>query len=240
LVLSAIGRVAGFDLQAALAASSREARTFHKVRVLCLVAFLVLVWAAQVYDRSFALILARDHPLVLVALDGRGHNIVLAAVRAAAVPLLAIAAVSRFVDHLLYYLLGRWAGEAALRALQQRAGRVARLVRRGEQSFARVGNLAVLVLSDRPVCVLAGAAMMSPLRFIALHLPGTVVRVWAAVLFARSSSGVVGPWLVRLEAHATLVTIATVAVTVVWIAALAYAGRRRAPVDNNDDSKGEE
>jgi membrane protein DedA with SNARE-associated domain len=234
LVLSAITRIAGFDLAEALAASSREARTFHRARVASLVAVLVAVWAAQLYDRSFALILARDHPLLLVALDGRAHNLILAAGHVATAPLLAAAAASRFVDHLLYFFLGRWSGEAALRALQRRASPVARLIRRGERMFARAGNLAVLLLSDRPVCVLAGAAMMTPLRFVALHLPGTLARVTVAVFLARSSSERVQPLLVRLEVHATQVTIVTVAVTAVWIAALFYVSRRRAPAADDD------
>jgi membrane protein DedA with SNARE-associated domain len=234
LVISAISRVIGFNLDATLTAASRETRTFHKVKVFCLIAGLVLAWGAGVCARSFGLILARDHPLVLLALEGRTRNIFLVADKAVAVQLVLIAAASRFCEHFLYYLLGRWAGEPALQRLHQRAGRTARLVRRGEQMFARGGNLAVLVMSNRPVCVLAGAAMMSPVRFIALHLPGTVVRVWIAVHFARASSSFVKPWVLRLEGHAATITIATAAVTVVSIIALAYAGSRRAQGSKKD------
>jgi membrane protein DedA with SNARE-associated domain len=103
---------------------------------------------------------------------------------------------------------------------------VARVVRRAELAFARAANLAVLVLSDRPVCILAGASRMSPLRFTLLHFPGTVLRVAAAAYAARSSAHLVGPWLSAVEQHIDLVTTLTVAATLAWIAILAYRGRR--------------
>ena len=98
----------------------------------------------------------------------------------------------------------------------------------------------MLAMSNRPVCLLAGAAMMSPLRFIALHLPGTVVRVSIAVYFAQSSSSFVRPWLLRMEGQAITITIATATVTVVSIIALAYAGSRRAQGPKKDVLEGSE
>lgn len=238
MVLSVVSRVLGFDFEAAIASSSHRMSRFHKTKIVGLIAVLVLVWVAQTYDRSLVFVLAREHPLVLVALEARAHNFVLAADRVATLPLVVVATVSRFVDHFLYYLLGRWAGEPTFRVLRQRSGHVARLVRRAEEWFARTANLAVLVLSDRPVCVLAGASMMSPARFACLHLLGTFGRVWAAVVFAKSSSHVLKPWLTRLEDHTNSLTVLTVAGTALWIAFLAYRGRRRVPEVDEHESDG--
>src|SRR5205814_968291 len=165
-------------------------------------------------------------PLLLVVIDSRAHVLVLAAVRVSLIPLIIAASVGRFTEHFLYYLLGRWAGEPAFEAMRRRSGRVARVVRRAELAFARAANVAVLVLSDRPVCVLAGVSRMSPLRFTLLHLPGTVLRVAAAAYAARSSSHLVRPWLSAVEEHIELVTTLTIAATLAWIAILAYRGRR--------------
>ncbi|WP_270886704.1 hypothetical protein [Pedococcus sp. 5OH_020] len=226
MFLSALSRVMGYDLEAAVAAASRSGSRVHKIRIVCLLVTLVCVWTAQVYSRSFAIVLAQEHPVVLLALDARLHNMVLVADTLPQVVLLVTSMVSRFTEHLLYFFLGRWTGESALRTVRQRSGWLARLVRRAEQAFARSGNMAVLILSDRPVAVLAGAALMSPARFVALHLPGTALRVWAATMLARSSQTVVKPWIAQLEAHTTFATITLLATSVLWISVLAVGVKR--------------
>lgn len=226
MVLTLLRRIVGFDMAGALASSSREATRLHKARVIGFIVALVTLWILQTLARSVILVLSRDHPLLLATIDSRAHVLVLVAVRVPLFPLVLAASVGRFAEHFLYYLLGRWAGEPAFVAMRRRSGRVARVVRRAELAFARAGNVAVLVLSDRPVCILAGASRMSPLRFTLLHFPGTVLRVAAAAYAARSSSHLVRPWLTVLEQHIDLVTTLTIVATLAWIAILAYRGRR--------------
>lgn len=236
---SFVGKILGFDFAAALAAGQHGTVRHHKAKIVTLVVVLVALWVAQTYARSTLLVLSRDHPLVLVALDAKAHNLVLVADRIPTEILVALGTLSRFVDHFLYYLLGRWMGEPAFAVVRQQSGRAARVVRRAEKAFARAGNLAVFALSNRPVSVLAGAALMSPARFICLHLPGTLLRVWVAVLFAKSSSHVLRPWLTTIEDNANTLTVFTVAATGIWIGFLAYTGRRRAKAAAVEEEPGD-
>jgi membrane protein DedA with SNARE-associated domain len=124
---------------------------------------------------------------------------------------------SRFTVHWLYYLLGRWYGDAALRWFARRSRFGGRSVDRTERAFRRYAFPAVFLLSDKPVCVLAGSSGMAPVVFVALHLPGTVLRIVMLRMLARSGHSTFSRIDDIIERYAVWLTVLFVVITVISV-----------------------
>lgn len=76
----------------------------------------------------------------------------------------------------IYYLLGYWHGEAALKWMEDKSGNTG-LIPTIKRGFARFGHVIVFAMPNAYVCLLAGASQMSPRVFFPLNIGGTVVRL---------------------------------------------------------------
>jgi membrane protein DedA with SNARE-associated domain len=187
---------------------------------------LVAIWVAETLARAWLPLLVRDHPLLLIMLDARTHNVLLASPKVGTAELIIVAVAWRFTVHWLYYLLGRWYGDSALRWVARKSKLGGRIADRVERAFRRVAGPAVFFLSDKLVCVLAGLAGMSPVLFVALHLPGTVLRVVVLSMLARSSHRSLN-WIVDLiDRNAVWLTVVFAVVTITMIVLSARLHRR--------------
>lgn len=133
---------------------------------------------------AFSLYLVNHAPLLLVALSPLGRHFVLAAPLVDPVALVGVGAARRMLFYLAAFYLGRALGPAGIPWLEQRAARFARLVRWLERLFARAPHLVVLLFSGPTVSGLAGIAGMKTGLFVALALPGLVLRLLLVVGFA--------------------------------------------------------
>lgn len=182
-------------------------------RLAILAVLLVAVWVAGLLARTFLPLLIRDHPLLLIILDARTRNLLLISAKVGAAEFIGVAVVWRFAVYLLYYILGRWYGDSALRWLGRRSRLNGWIIDRFELIFARFANLTVFLFPGKLVSALAGVAGMPPLRFVVLQLSGTAVHVVVLRFFAQSEDASLGTVVDLIDRNAVLLTIAFIVAT---------------------------
>ncbi|MFJ8713823.1 DedA family protein [Streptomyces violaceus] len=210
-----------------------------RLALILLLATLAVIWSAETVAKASLPLLVRDHPLLLIALDARAHDLLLASPKVGTTEFIMVGLASRFTVHWLYYLLGRWYGDAALRWVACRSRFGSRAVDRSERAFRRYAFPAVFLLSNKPVCVLAGTSGMVPVVFVALHLPGTVLRIVVLRLFARSGNSTFSRINDIIERNAVWLTVLFVVATVIWVVVTARWHMRGASRMGNRDGESE-
>jgi membrane protein DedA with SNARE-associated domain len=125
--------------------------------------------------------LAAKHPLLLIALEARNRNLVLAR-EVDFLPFLLVATFRRTLTDPLYYLLGYYYGDAAVRWLEVKAG-MGSYARLMERVFQKAAYPAVFLFPGAVVCAMAGVIRMRFPVFMALNLGGTLTAVVCLKLF---------------------------------------------------------
>jgi len=151
--------------------------------VVPLIALTVASWigdalAAQWFDR---------HPLALIALNARNRNLVLTTEFLDPVSFYLVGGLRLLASDPLFYLLGYFYGDAAVRWMEHRTKTFGGLLRSIEQFFGKAAYPLVVVAPNNFICLFAGSAGMSPPVFITLNVSGTVARLilirWIGVEF---------------------------------------------------------
>ena len=159
--------------------------------------------------------LAARHPLLLIMLEARNRNLILA--RAVDfVPFLLVATVRRTLSDPLYYLLGWYYGDAAVRWLEVKAG-MGSYARMMEKIFRKASYPAVFFFPGAIVCALAGVVGMRFGVFIALNLAGTIAAVLALKQFGNVFATPVEAVVGFFDRHLVVTTAASVALVVLSI-----------------------
>ncbi len=197
-----------------------------RVRFAFLATALLLTWIAETLAKASLPLLLRDHPLLLIMLDARTHDLLLASPRVGVADFIVVGIVWRFGVHTLYYFLGRWYGDSALRWVTTRSRLGTRIAARVERVFGRFAGPAVFLLSDKVVCVVAGSAGMAPAWFLALHLSGTTLHIVVLALFAHSNQARLGRIADLIDRNAGWLTVVFVLGTIVGVIAAARLHRR--------------
>ena len=136
-----------------------------------------LIVASNVGD-ALATTLATSHPLTLVALNSRNRNLVLVTNQLDALSYYGVATLRLLLSDPLFFLLGYWYGESAVSWMEARTRTVGGTMRQLERWFGRGGAVLVFIAPNNIVCLLAGAAGMRLLTFVAANLAGTLVRLY--------------------------------------------------------------
>jgi len=163
--------------------------------------------------------LVNDHPLWLLALDARNRHLVLVAARVDAVPYFVLGAVRLMLSDPLFYLLGYFYGEPAMRWVDARAGSFGRFLRGAERFFSKASYPLVFLAPNNYICLFAGASRMPPAIFLILNLGGTLVRL---TLFRLVGDAFEGPidnvldFIGRNQLTLTAVTVTLVVAQVAW------------------------
>jgi len=146
-----------------------------------ILALLALVTVASLVGTALSPYLLVKSPLLLVAISPAAHHVALAAATLDPVPLITVATLRRTLTALAAFGLGALYGPAAVKWIEQRYPRLAKLVRWLERLFARWGVLLLTIAPVPTVAVLAGAARS---RFV-LFLPAVVagLALWTAVTY---------------------------------------------------------
>jgi len=160
-------------------------------------------------------------------LDARTHGLLLASPKVGTAEFIVVGVASRFFVHTLYFILGRWYGEAALRWVASRSRLASRVSARTERAFNRFAVPAVLILSNKPVCILAGSAGMGAAWFVVLHLAGTILRIIAIRMLAQSNHEVLGGIDDVIDRNAGWLTVVFVIGTIATVTLTAHLHRRR-------------
>ena len=125
----------------------------------------------------FAAALVKDHPLVQIFLNPRVRYLALAANNTDPVPFFVVGFVRLVLLDPVYYLLGYFYGDTALRWIERKMGDTEGMLRMLERGFAKASYPMVMIAPNQFICVLAGAAGMRPIVFVTLNLVGTVLRL---------------------------------------------------------------
>lgn len=118
--------------------------------------------------------LVESHPLWLIFLNSRKRWILAVVPHTDALPFFIVAVIRQLLSDPIYYVLGRWYGDAGARWLEKKMGEGGAVVGLLESGFARASWLMVAVVPNHITCMLAGASGMPPLLFILLNVGGTI------------------------------------------------------------------
>lgn len=143
---------------------------------LLLAPILVLTVLAYLGDIFFAG-LVEEHPLWLITLNTRKRYLALVVPHTDAWSFFLVGTLRQLVADPLFYLLGRWYGDAGVRWLEHKMGENGTMVRWLEQGFAKASWPMVAVFPNPLICMLAGASSMPLWLFILLNVGGTVVAM---------------------------------------------------------------
>jgi membrane protein DedA with SNARE-associated domain len=121
--------------------------------------------------------LVESHPLWLLGLSARNRYAVMVVNRVDLWAYYLWGTLRLLLPDPFFFALGWFYGPAALRWMERRTPSVGSMMRRLEGWFARRGHALVLIMPNNYVCLIAGAAQMSPVVFALLNVTGTVGRL---------------------------------------------------------------
>lgn len=153
--------------------------------VAIIVPLIVLVIAAQIGDAMFPT-LVNDHPLVLNLLNARNRNLIATVNNLDPTVYFVVGGLRLLVSDPLFYLLGWFYGDAAVRWLERRSVTARRYARDFERLFAKAAYPLVFIAPNNPICLLAGSSGMRPAVFFTLNVLGTITRLWLILLVGES------------------------------------------------------
>jgi membrane protein DedA with SNARE-associated domain len=180
-----------------------------------LVTPIVIITTMGAVASAFTPTLATKYPLLMIALDARNRFLVLAR-DVDLVPFVIVAVVRRTFSDPLFYLLGRFYGDNALRWLQRKGG-LGDIVPLTEKLFKRAGYPMVFAFPGAIVCALAGQTGMSPVGFMVANLAGTLTAVFAVRRFSATIASPVEGLLDFFSRNLVATTAISVALVVLSI-----------------------
>ena len=145
----------------------------------------VLLVAANVGNLFYASLVQR-HPALLLALNSTNRVLVGVTNRLDAVTYYGIGFTRLLAADPLFYLLGLFYGDAAIRWIERKMGDGAASIIWFEKAFNKARYPIVLIAPNNPVCLLAGATNMPVPVFLTLNAVGTVGRLYLARLFGKA------------------------------------------------------
>lgn len=117
------------------------------------------------------------HPALFIALNSRNRNLVLAKSFLSWEAFFGIATLRLLASDPLFFLLGRWYGDAGVRWIEKRSATYGPLARGAERWFGKASYPLVLLAPNNYICLFAGASGMAVPVFVVLNLVGTIGRL---------------------------------------------------------------
>jgi membrane protein DedA with SNARE-associated domain len=167
--------------------------------------------------------LAAHHPLVLLILEARDRNLLLAR-HVSILPFVVVSTLRRLCSDPLFYLLGHHYGPSAVDWLKRHHG--GSVVGLTERAFRRAAYPMLVIFPGAVVCILAGDIGIPPVPFGVIVVIRTIVVVvgirYLGDVFAQPIDGL----LSYFNEHLIAATAATIAIVILWIAAEQLRHRR--------------
>ena len=211
-----MGQTLGLQRSRCLSTETERPRPSRTTLTLIVVPLVALVIAAWVGDAMSAAWFDR-HPLALIALNARNRNLILTTEYLDAWSFYVVGGVRLLVSDPLFYLLGYFYGDAAVRWMEHRSRTFGGILRSAEQFFGKAAYPLVVVAPNNFICLFAGSAGMRPSVFIVLNVAGTIGRLvlirWLGVEFDEPLDAVRG-FIADYRLPLTILLIVTVAITI--------------------------
>jgi membrane protein DedA with SNARE-associated domain len=147
-------------------------------RPLLVVVPLVALIVASYLGDALTTTWADRHPLLLTLLNARSRILLLTTNQLDPWSYYLAAGARLLAADPLFYLLGRWYGDAMVSWLERRSQTFGEQVRLYERAFAKAAYPLVVVAPNTYVCLFAGAAGMSLRVFFTLNIAGTLIRLY--------------------------------------------------------------
>lgn len=142
-----------------------------------MVGLAIAFFALALVGDSFLSVLYDRQPELFIALNSRNRNLVLAKPYLEWWAFFGIATARLLVSDPLFFLLGRWYGDAGVRWIERRSPTYGPLARAAERWFGKAAYPLVAIAPNNYVCLFAGAGGMSVPVFAVLNVGGTLVRL---------------------------------------------------------------
>jgi membrane protein DedA with SNARE-associated domain len=136
-----------------------------------------LIVAAYVGD-ALTTTWADRHPLLLTLLNARSRILVLTTNQLDAVSYYLAAGLRLLASDPLFYLLGRWYGDAMVVWVEKRSKTFGEQVRIYERAFGKAAYPLVFIAPNPYICLFAGASGMALGSFFTLNIAGTLARLY--------------------------------------------------------------
>jgi len=145
---------------------------------------LITFVVASYVGNAFLSVLVTERPLLFIALNAQNRNLALAAGELDAWSFYLVGFLRLIGPDPLFFLLGRWYGDGAIRWMERTAPTYGGLLRQLEQWFDKAQLPVVAIAPNNPVCLFAGAAGMGWGAFMAANVVGTAVRLVLVRMFS--------------------------------------------------------
>jgi len=145
--------------------------------MLVVIPIVALIVAAYVGD-ALTTTWADSHPLLLTMLNARNRVLVLTTNQLDAFSYYLAATLRLLASDPLFYLLGRWYGDAMIVWVEKRSKTFGEQIRMYERGFAKAAYPFVFLMPNPYICVFAGASGMQLGSFFTLNILGTLARLY--------------------------------------------------------------
>jgi membrane protein DedA with SNARE-associated domain len=149
----------------------------------------IALFVISLVGDTFLSVLVDQHPALFIALNSRNRNLVLAKEYLDWWTFFGIGAVRLLISDPLFFLLGRWYGDAGIRWVEKRSATYGPLARKAEQWFGKASYPLILIAPNNYICLFAGASGMAVPVFLALNVIGTFGRLAVLWIFGDVFSG---------------------------------------------------
>jgi len=158
--------------------------------------------------------LAARHPLLLIAMEARDRNLLLARHVGVAV-FLVVGSLRRLISDPFFYLLGRYHGRVGVAWLERHGG--GRAVAATVRAFRRAAYPMLVVFPGAVVCTLAGDAGVPPAAFGVIVVLRTIAVVLMIRFVGNVFAGPVDATLHFFDQHLIATSLAGVALMGGWV-----------------------
>lgn len=181
---------------------------------LCIAISVVSMVAGWLGDLLLAGIVDRN-PLLLIALNPRNRNLILATNELDAVSYYVVGFLRLVFSDPVNFLLGFWFGDRAIAWTERRSRTYGPLVRDGEAWFRKLSYPLIFAAPNNIVCALAGATGVSAGAFAVLNISGTLARLVAIRLVGESLESPIS-WVVDFITQYRIPILIISALGVAW------------------------
>ncbi len=137
----------------------------------------ISLFVISIVGDSFLSVLYDRQPELFIALNSRNRNLVLAKPYLEWWAFFGIGAARLLLSDPLFFVLGRWYGDAGIRWLEKRSATYGPMARTAEKWFGKASYPLILIAPNNYICLFAGASGMPVPVFAALNVVGTFGRL---------------------------------------------------------------